>query len=60
MYKTFSGALLLAIANAASTRFVYQSGYSANGSFCVDEAARDLLTAINDLRAKGTSSTYYT
>jgi hypothetical protein len=64
MNKAFSGAILMAgfaaVADAAATRSVYSSTYTANGSFCVDEAARDLFTAINDLRAKGTSSTYYT
>ena len=62
--KQFAGAILMAgfaaYADAAATRYVYQKDYVANGSFCVDEASRDLLAAINDLRAKGTSSKYYT
>jgi len=64
MYKAFSGAILMAsfaaVADAVATRSIYSSTYTANGSFCVDEGARDLLTAINDLRAKGKTSTYYT
>jgi len=32
----------------------------ANGSFCVDENARDLFAALNDFRTKGKNSTYYT
>lgn len=58
----FVGSVLMAsvlgYANAGAT--VYQSTYVANGSFCVDENARDLFTALNDLRTKGTKSVYYT
>jgi len=58
----FVGSVLMAsimgYANAGAT--IYSSTYVANGSFCVDENARDLFTALNDLRTKGTKSTYYT
>lgn len=48
---------LLGYANAGSS--IYSSTYVANGSFCVDQNARDLFTAFNDIRTKGTKSTYY-
>lgn len=58
----FVGSVLMAsvmgYANAGAT--IYQSSYVANGSFCVDENARDLFNALNDIRTKGTKSTYYT
>ena len=62
MKLTFAGAVLIAslfgFADAGCQ--IYSSTYTSNGTFCVDENARNLWTALNDFRVKGITSTYYT
>ena len=53
-----SVAALIGLANAGAT--IYQQSYVANGTFCVDQNARDIFNALNDLRVNGVSSVYYT
>jgi len=51
-------ATFTALADAGLT--IYDPNYVANGTFCVDQNARDLFAALNDLRMKGKASSYYT
>jgi hypothetical protein len=44
--------------DAGST--IYDQNYVANGTFCVDQNARDLFAALNSLRQLGTASPFYT
>lgn len=57
MNKVFLAALLVSIVQAGSK--IYDKNYIPDGTFCVDQNARDLFTALNDLRVKGTQSEFY-
>ena len=62
MKFSFAGATLLAslFAYVEAGATIYQAAYKADGTFCVDENARNLFAALNDIRTKGKTSTFYT
>lgn len=62
MKFSFTSATLLAslFAYVEAGATIYQAAYKADGTFCVDENARNLFAALNDIRTKGKTSTFYT
>lgn len=56
----FTAALAAFIGLAQAGCQIYDQKFIPNGTFCVDQNARDLFAALNELRTKGKLSTFYT